>query len=90
MDGTKSSGYNYKGDDEMEFSDVTSEKVGEIILDAIRKIDNWSPTTCPLDELKYHLSCVEYIETIASEIANRAIYLRGVMAGRVIHEVSSK
>lgn len=90
MNGIKSPGYNYSGDDEMEFSDVTSEKVGEIILDAIRKIDNWSPTTCPLDELQYHLSCVEYIETIASEIANRAIYLRGVMAGRIIHEVSSK
>ena len=35
-----------------------------------------------------HAAGIEMIEPIVTEIADRAIYLRGVLAGRIIHECS--
>lgn len=65
-----------------------AEVIGWTLTDAILKLDNWSPTTCALEDLMEHISGIETIESIMYEISNRAIYLRGVMAGRIIHECS--
>ena len=65
-----------------------AEVIGWTLADAILKLDNWSPTTCELEELAEHIAGIEMIESIMIEISNRAIYLRGVMAGRIIHECS--
>ena len=65
-----------------------AEVIGWTLSDAILKLDNWSPTTCDLEELAEHIAGIETIESIMEEISNRAIYLRGVMAGRIIHECS--
>lgn len=65
-----------------------AEVIGWTLSDAILKLDNWSPTTCELEELAEHIAGIETIESIMYEISNRAIYLRGVMAGRIIHECS--
>lgn len=65
-----------------------AEAIGWTLSDAILKLDNWSPTTCELGDLAEHITGIEMIESIMTEISNRAIYLRGVMAGRIIHECS--
>ena len=65
-----------------------AEVIGWTLTDAILKLDNWSPTTCALEDLVEHISGIETIESIMCKISRRADYLRGVMAGRIIHECS--
>lgn len=63
---------------------VTDKTVGRIFLNTVRKADNWSPTTCPIDELRQHLADLESIEDMLELLANRAVYLRGVLAARTV------
>ena len=65
-----------------------AEKLGMNIINVMNEIDTWNPTTCVLDELHLTILEVEALEKIGAAITRRADYLRGVMAGRVIHECS--
>ncbi len=63
-----------------------AERLGMSIIGVMENIDNWNPATCVLDELHLTILEVEALEKIGAAITRRADYLRGVMAGRIIHE----
>ena len=63
-----------------------AERLGMSIIGVMENIDNWNPATCVLDELRLTILEVEALEKIGASITSRADYLRGVMAGRIIHE----
>ena len=65
-----------------------AERLGMKIISVMNEIDTWNPATCVLDELHLTILEVEALEKIGAAITRRADYLRGVMAGRVIHECS--
>ena len=62
-------------------------KIEKIISAALAMTDNWSPTTCPLEELAEHVGDLEQIEELIARLAGRAIYLRGVMDARILETV---
>ena len=64
-------------------------KIGKAIVATASKIDNWSPTTCPLGELQSQLADLEQIEDLVVALSNRATYLRGVLAARMVSELSA-
>lgn len=68
---------------------ITANEAGNILFDAVRKIDNWDPCTCQIDALLDHLADVERIEGFVSIISDRANFLRGVLSARTLHEVMS-
>ena len=61
--------------------------IAKIISDTLAGIDNWSPTTCPMPELTEHVGDLEQIEGLLVQLANRASYLRGVIAARALSSV---
>ena len=71
----------------MQNTEITKARVGEVFLDAVKKVDNWSPTTCAMSELQQHIEALEEIEELIVALGNRVVYLRGVMAARTIHEI---
>lgn len=66
---------------------LSAEDIGKIFLDAVKKVDNWDPCTCPMSELQYHVEALESIECLLAAILSRPSYLRGVLSARTIHEV---
>ena len=62
-------------------------KITAKISAAISKVDNWSPTTCPMTELRSHVEDLEQIEALLVTLTNRAAYLRGVLAARTVSEI---
>jgi hypothetical protein len=67
-------------------TEITKARVGEVFLDAVKRVDNWSPTTCDMKELQAHIDELEEIEDLIVALGNRVVYLRGVMAARTISE----
>ena len=65
-----------------------AEKLGMSIIEVMENIDSWNPAACRIEELIFEISEIEAIEAIGASITSRADYLRGVMAGRIIHECS--
>lgn len=63
-----------------------AETIGMSIIVVMNHIDNWNPATCRIEELILEISEIEALEKIGASITSRADYLRGVMAGRIIHE----
>ena len=69
--------------------DITPEQVGRILFEALRRMDNWDPVTCPLDELRDNIEMLEFIEELVTTVSLRPSFLRGVLFARVTREAAT-
>lgn len=71
----------------LENRERASLNIARTLLDTSIKIDNWDPCTCPIDDLRDHLTKIEQIEGFVKVIGGRADFLRGVLSARVLSEI---